>query len=874
MNDMKRKRILSGLAALLFTLPVCAVFNEKNLSETLSVLRFELNQEVTKLSSRKKLIESRDRTQHQNMVDIMKKCNELSLMLYSQDQESTFDITYALKEVTREYKSFNKDKAPFNDIVNRLNVEIERYSRLVESLRRLPPELEEVNDLPDSLAYHNDTLSTLIPYIPAFHNEFQAVLDSSVANGRRHAFVLDEKGQADRDSCIHYATTLLLMYQDAKDNIVADNEHYEDANKRLKESYDYAKERYTSLQKKIFFTSDQSYFKILSSLPSYAKRAFEDASEKYSRKITSDIRLSHSEWRGPVVTSFMFIVFFCMGLAIFLGNCLIKLLHRNLKAFRTEDFEQRQRCFAQLVGVVIFAIAVSVVGLTVDNHFFAVATQLLLILSWLFAAILLSLLIRLDPGKLNAGLKMYVPVIFVGILVVTIRILFVPNSIINLLLPPIILTVFFWQLKICNTYSAKADRIDVLLSWVSLFVIAVATVLSWIGFVLSGLVIVIWWLFQLAAIETIYAVNVILQIYMERRLSERIVRARSNARISDTHVSNGDFFKITWLYDLLRIMVLPILTVLSVLLCISMALDVFDMREICSSIFYTPFFDLTNADGNVILNLSCYKLVIAVCLFYIFKYLSYAVRALYKEIRVESLVSDSGRTRVLMNEINLTLANNVIGILVWGIYIITCVLLLKIPMGAVSIIAAGLATGLGLAMKDILNNFIYGIQLMSGRLRVGDWLECDGIRGKCTDISYQSTQIETSEGAVMSFLNTALFNKNFKNLTRNNSYEFVKIPVGIGYGSNVGDVRRILIEALKILDVKDSYGRDIVDQTKGVTVVFDDFADSSVNIAVKQYVLVSERVAYIANAKEVIYNALNENGIEIPFPQRDVHMIN
>ena len=64
-----------------------------------------------------------------------------------------------------------------------------------------------------------------------------------------------------------------------------------------------------------------------------------------------------------------------------------------------------------------------------------------------------------------------------------------------------------------------------------------------------------------------------------------------------------------------------------------------------------------------------------------------------------------------------------------------------------------------------------------------------------------------------------------------------------------------------------------MDPRHGVYVRFGEFSDNAVNIAVKQYVLASERVAYIDKAKEVIYNALNENGIKIPFPQRDIHII-
>ena len=162
---------------------------------------------------------------------------------------------------------------------------------------------------------------------------------------------------------------------------------------------------------------------------------------------------------------------------------------------------------------------------------------------------------------------------------------------------------------------------------------------------------------------------------------------------------------------------------------------------------------------------------------------------------------------------------------------------------------------------------------MSGRLRVGDWIECDGVRGKVTSITYQSTQIETEDGTEMSFLNAALFGKNFNNLTKNNSYEFTKIYVGVSYGTDIQKVREVLERAMEVMKTKDHYGRDVVDPQYGIYVRVGNFGDSSVDIVVKQYVLVPERIGYVDRAKEVIYNALNENGITIPFPQCDVHLI-
>jgi small-conductance mechanosensitive channel len=187
-------------------------------------------------------------------------------------------------------------------------------------------------------------------------------------------------------------------------------------------------------------------------------------------------------------------------------------------------------------------------------------------------------------------------------------------------------------------------------------------------------------------------------------------------------------------------------------------------------------------------------------------------------------------------------------------------------------VAAGLATGLGFAMKDILNNFFYGVQLMSGRLRVGDYVECDGVRGQVDSINYQSTTIIAADGSVMAFPNATLFNKNFKNLTRNHSYELLDFIVGVKYGSDVEQVRQIILDAMEPLRTKDKFGREVIEPKFGIQVRFKDFGDNSVNLQVVQFTTVEEHFTFAAKAKELIYNALNANGIEIPFPQRDLYI--
>ena len=304
-----------------------------------------------------------------------------------------------------------------------------------------------------------------------------------------------------------------------------------------------------------------------------------------------------------------------------------------------------------------------------------------------------------------------------------------------------------------------------------------------------------------------------------------------------------------------------------------MSLNVFDFNDLYVKIFNDPFVQLVDKNGFETLRISGGSIIGLLILFFVLRYFNRAIHAIYQYLRYASFMRKHNRTSIRDNEINLSLGNSILSVLVWMAYVVVVVAVWRIPIGSLSLVAGGLSAGIGLALKDILNNFIYGIQLMGGRLRVGDWIECDGVRGRVIAINYQFVQVETLDGTEMSFLNASLFGKNFNNLTRNNSYEFTKIVVGVAYGTDIKKVREVLVEAMQQMLTKDKYGRDIVDPKSGIKVVVSDMSDSSVDVAVKQYVLVAERIGYVDRSKEVIYEALNAANISIPFPQCDVHLI-
>lgn len=869
------KRIaLTAVLFLVASVSSLAVFNEKDLAQTLQVLRYELRKAYIEMEKNQMSFESQDDRQHEELVHLIQSCNELSLMLYSQKQDFTFDLTYALQQVTDQYHNFTQSRMPYDNIISYLNVEIDRYDRLVMALKVLPPELVE---LPDSLggpALLDSLTSTLQTHLLPNDSYTDAHSDDPEHAGHYHfagleeehehaSFHLDSLSQIARDSCLFYSTRLLKMFTDIRDHMIEDNEYYETTDKRLKEAYDYAQERYKMVQKKIFIEGQDNFWTILTHVKSYASRAAKDFNDKYGRAYFTDVK---SEWRGPMVIGFSFMVLIYLAIATLLSMLIVKMLMRRVKYFRTERFRKREAAIFMLGAAILFVVVIAVAkNISLTSHFFMMAAGLLIEFALLLIAVLTSLLIRHDSKQLNYGMRIYTPIMLMGLVVITFRIIFIPNSLIALIFPPLLIAFGFWQWASIHRNGPRVPKSDNSYAIASFVVTVITFVISIVGYSLLGLQVYIWWIFQLTVLQLIVACDDLLRKYRHKRV-DILVRAYRLKHRNDVGKDKGSFILVTWLYDLVEMVMIPVLYLLSIPLCLYMASEVFDLTEICMDMFFYPFFNYEY------LHLSVSKMVLAAGLFYVFKYICYVARALYRIYKLRKTLRQTGASMIRENELNLTLANNVIGILAWGTYFIVTISLLNIPTKSLSVITAGLAAGLGFAMKDILNNFFYGVQLMSGRLRVGDYIECDGIRGKVDNITYQSTQIEATDGSIMAFPNSSLFAKNFKNLTRNNSYEFLGLPVGVAYGTDVAHARKVILKALAPLCKPDKFGRQVVEEKYGIQVVLNGFGDSSVDLVVKQYILVEQRTGYIAAANERIYNALNEAGIEIPFPQRDLNI--
>ena len=248
-----------------------------------------------------------------------------------------------------------------------------------------------------------------------------------------------------------------------------------------------------------------------------------------------------------------------------------------------------------------------------------------------------------------------------------------------------------------------------------------------------------------------------------------------------------------------------------------------------------------------------------ICLWFFFRYIARTVLA-FLRIHYEIKDPSTAASKEVMGR-------NVIQVFVWGIWLMISLSLLSISVTWLVAISGGLSTGIGFASKDIIENIYYGASLMAGRIKVGDWIEVDGRMGKVASINYTSTVIESLYGEVITFQNAQLFKNNYKNLTRNHGYVLAVVPFGVAYGSNLKEVTNLIEETLN------SMHHQWIEQTKRIRCVVSEMAESSINFNLFVWADAPKKSYVVSDILKCVYDTLNQNDIQIPFPQRDVHLI-
>ncbi len=429
---LMKKSILIVLAMLAVVLQAGAVLKESNMEQTLGVLCEELSETHQEHKERAQRFEQRNKQFQRSIGRDLELCNNIELMLYSQKEQNVFDLAYACGQATSLYNRVSRTRS-FKQFEQQQDEQIAQYEHLVTTL----------NNIPD---YQLKT-----PQV-----------------------------RATRDSCVYLAQTIENDIRHTREMMKDNHEKRQLVADKAKKLNDHALSMYERIRQNVFVNGGQNYYQILKRFSYNWKSSKDDLTEKYSRS-----RKAKSEWRGPLIGFlFIFMAVYILG-ALFLSWLIIKLIPRRFLSNSTyQKFLPKRSCIIICGAAAVFGIATFIISKITDQNFMVMATRLLSEYAWLIVVIMLSIIIRINGDTVKSGIKLYVPVLLLGFVVFFFRIVFLPSTVVNMIFPVLLLVFTIWQLIVNRRHNAAVPRSDVFYSWISFIVMAVSTVMAWMGYTL------------------------------------------------------------------------------------------------------------------------------------------------------------------------------------------------------------------------------------------------------------------------------------------------------------------------------------------------------------------------------------------------------
>lgn len=194
-----------------------------------------------------------------------------------------------------------------------------------------------------------------------------------------------------------------------------------------------------------------------------------------------------------------------------------------------------------------------------------------------------------------------------------------------------------------------------------------------------------------------------------------------------------------------------------------------------------------------------------------------------------------------------------------------------INMNQVALIFGALGVGIGFGLQTIANNFISGLIILTERsLKVGDLVELeDGPLGVVKRINIRRTIIQTFDGLDLIVPNAEFISGRVATWTYEDDWRRLRIPFGVAYGSDPEKVKEVVLQTARRVEITEE------DDQHPIRVWFKGFGDSSLDFELVVWIRLYHmrpKTSMLSDYYYALYKALNEAGIEIPFPQRDLHL--
>ena len=295
---MKRLLLLLVLVGMMCP-KAMAVLKEENLDETLGVLRLELVKRYNEVNGQIAERRLQDRAILNELMEMMRRSNQNALMLYSQNTNYVFDMTYACHEATEQYQQFQRQQLPFKQFLESHDAEIAKFDSLIVSLKQMPVRL------------------------------------------------LSQRAKVDRSVCLTLAINVRSSLEENRAQTADYIRYYEMSENRLRYLNDYAQDRYNEIQRNIFMNGSTNYLSVLKNLPTKWNEMIQVMRDKYNQNPTS-------QWSSTIIFGLFLIIFFYFIVASILNQLVIRFFVP--KRFRSEEFLKKRKYIIMTTTTITFAL--------------------------------------------------------------------------------------------------------------------------------------------------------------------------------------------------------------------------------------------------------------------------------------------------------------------------------------------------------------------------------------------------------------------------------------------------------------------------------------------------------------------------------------
>ena len=634
---------------------------------------------------------------------------------------------------------------------------------------------------------------------------------------------LTSKGEESRQNCIEICAEVRTRFGELQSDLEANSEHFEVMKERIEEMAVYNTTHFEEIRRRVFLSSSGSYLSLFQNFSETWRSFVSDLKGKNDPnriETKADQREKRSLW-------LYLIIYFCVAAAIAFP---IAWKGLNLK-FVNNSIRGKRWWIGACLTLFLFIILVCLADALGSFDYFRMQfLKVFIEFLVIFSINLISVIVVSEADKIWESLKFYFPILFVALVLILERAALVSNNVVNFTIPAVFALSAVWQFIILLNKGKELERLPAILLWTTFLITSGMCFLSWCGYNFLALVIMFYWIIQITCLQIVHCLQTFLT-----------AGNTPNGKVSE--------FRKEWLNPTVDKLITPLMTIASIVISFPWSAKIFSMNSWARELLQM---DLMPSEEGIKISISVILIVIAIA--FCTNWILQIIKNLLQSIFGKSYYTGPIPLYVTLGSI-----------FTWFIFGVIAMYLLNISSKGLIAAMGGMGVGLGFALKDTINDLFCGISLLMGRVHLNDIIECDGVRGRITDIGIRSTTVETLTGNTISFLNSQLFQKNFCNLTKNNKYELCIIDVGVAYGTDVEKARTVILEAVKPL-------AEQFKPNTGTIVHLSNFGDSSVDLQIKVWLKISEKGGMMASIREATYNAFVENGIEIPFPQRDIHI--